>query len=53
MKDRVDGSQHDVLVGASVARDVVGVEQLVVVGRLVASGRQWDRIARIGVRIRH
>ena len=40
VEDVVDGGQADVLVAASVARDVVGVEQLVVVG---SAGRGLTR----------
>ena len=36
VEDGVDGGQPDVLVHAAVARDVVRVEQLIVIGELVA-----------------
>ena len=47
----VDRGQADVLVAAAVTRDVVGVEQLVVVGHLVAAAVEADLVAGDVVRV--
>ena len=44
VEDRVDGGEADVLVGAAVAGDVVRVEQLVVVGKVVP-----ELVGRLGI----
>ena len=55
MEEFVDGGQADVLVHPAVAGDVVRVQQLVVVGQVVAGLRiEWLSVAhlRVGVRRR-